>query len=148
MAVNFQPIFRRLGDVSSNNGIVSTANMAVNIITATGDYTGVSTNYRLVFTSDATNGSFIERLRFKSRGTNVPTVARVFVNNGGDQTIAVNNAFYGEVNLPSVTAVTTTSTIDLDYYMNFALPPGFRIYVGVATTLAAGWNVMAVGGKY
>lgn len=57
-------------------------------------------------------------------------------------------ALYGEVALPATTAIATTSTIDVDYPMNFALPPGGRILVGLATAVAAGWSVVAIGGKY
>ena len=150
MPVNQQPIFTRQGDVSSNAGIVVTANMGPTVITATADYTGVSTNHMLVFTADATNGSFIQRLRFKAEGgTTTATCARIYINNGGDPTLAQNNAFYGECALPLVTAINTAATSDLEYAMNIMLNPGFRIYVGLAaTTSAAGWNVTPVAGSY
>jgi hypothetical protein len=32
--------------------------------------------------------------------------------------------------------------------MNFALPAGFRIYVGLGTAVAAGWVVTAIAGDY
>jgi len=59
-----------------------------------------------------------------------------------------NNWFYGEVALPLTTAITTTSTVDVDYPMNFALPPGYRIIVGLGATVASGWAVTAIAGKY
>lgn len=145
---NQQPIWTRQGDLSSNSGVVLTANMGPVLLTATGDYTGVSGNYKLVFTSDSVNGSYLQRLRFKSLGTNVATVARIFINNGGLQTISINNGFYGECTLPAVTASNTSGTIDVDYIMTFAIPPGFRVYAGLATTVAAGWGCMPVAGLY
>ncbi len=148
MPGNQYPIFSRQGEVSCNNGIATSANIGQTLVTATGDYTGVNNQNKIVFTSDPTNGSFLQRLRFKALGTNVASVARIYMNNGGDQTIAVNNALIGEQTLPATTAINTASTIDLDYPMNMALNPGFRIIVGIATTVAAGWIVTPVGGDY
>ena len=54
----------------------------------------------------------------------------------------------GEVALPATTAIATTTTIDVDYPLNIALPPGGRILVGLGTTVAAGWAVTCYGGKY
>lgn len=59
------------------------------------------------------------------------------------------NMFYGEVSLPSVTASNSAATIDVDYPMNVALPPGFRILVGLSSNVTTGgWQVQAIGGKY
>lgn len=144
MPANADPIFSRRGQVAANG----TTGMATSITTATGDYTGASANHVLVFTADATNGSFVQRLRFKALGTNTASVARIYLNNGSANTTAANNSFYGELSLPATTAINTAATIDIDYPMNVALPAGFRIYVGVATTVAAGWVVTPVAGDY
>jgi len=144
---NNNPIYSRLGQTSSDGATA----MAPTVLTATGDYTGVSANHQLVFTADATNGGIIKSLRFKAKGTNIASVARIYINNGSANTTAANNSFFGEMSLPATTAINTAATIDLDY--NFpnngtALDPGFCIYVGVATTVAAGWVVTPIGGKY
>lgn len=144
MAANTDPIYSKLGDVSSNG----TTGMATGMVTATADYTGVSANHVLVFTADSTNGGYVARLRFKATGTNTASVARIYLNNGSTNTTAANNSFYGEVSLPATTAINTAATIDIDYPMNFALNPGFRIYVGLGTTVAASWICTAIGGKY
>jgi hypothetical protein len=143
-AANNDPIYSKVGDVSANG----TTTMPVGMVTATGDYTGVSANHVLVFTADATNGGFVQRLRFKATGTNTASVARIYLNNGSTAGTATNNTFYGEVPLPAITAINTTATLDIDYPMNFALNPGFRIYVGLGTTVAASWVCTAIGGKY
>jgi len=157
MAPNQQPIFIRQGDLSSNNGTGATANMA-SILTngLVADFNGTGTSYRLVFTADPTYGSFLQRLRIKANctGANIAAggVLRVFINNGGDQTIAVNNAFFGEISAPAVQATNIASTVDLDYWMNLPLPPGFRVYVGWAAGYlpggTEGWAVTPVGGVY
>lgn len=138
------PIFSRVGDVSTNG----TTGMSQLVLNAAPDYTGIDADYALVFTADADNGSFLERLRFKAGGTNTATVARIFINNGSTPGTAANNAFYGEVALPATTATNTAPTIDIDYPMNLALPPGFRVYFGIATAVAAGWVCTGIGGKY
>ena len=118
------------------------------ITAAAADYTGVSVNTSLVFTADATNGGYVSRLRFKAGGTNAATVIRIYLNNGAANTVATNNVFYGEIILPATTASTTTATVDIDYPLNIALPPGFRIYVGLGAAVAAGWVVTPIAGKY
>jgi hypothetical protein len=142
------PIFTRQAEVSSNSGAFGAAAFAAIVLTATADFTGVSANHQEVFRADENNGGFIQRIRFKAIGTNVATVARIYINNGGVQTVAVNNVFYGEQSLPATTLINTAATLDIDYPMNIALNPGFRIWVGLGTTVAAGWRCTAIGGRY
>lgn len=144
MAVNVNPIFSISGDVSSNG----TTGMAPTLTTAAADYDGTGANNSLVFTADATNGGYIKSLRFKAKGSNTASVARIFLNNGSTNGTAGNNSFFGEISLPATTAIATAATMDVDYPMEIALPAGFRIYVGLGTTVAAGWVVTPVGGKY
>jgi hypothetical protein len=144
MPGNTYPIFSRAGDVS-NNG---TTGMNQLITAAANDYTGAGANNSLIFTADATNGGFIQRIRAKAGGTNVASVARFFINNGSVNTTAANNTFHGELSLPATTIIATTATIDLDYPMNFVIPAGFRIYVGLGTAVAAGWVFQPIAGKY
>jgi hypothetical protein len=144
MSANTAPIYSGHGDVSTNN---STGASSTALTTATGDYTGVSANNLLVYTA-GTNGGYIERIRFKAIGTNVASVARIYLNNGSAHTTATNNEFYGELNLPATTATNTAGTVDLDYPMGFALPASWTVYVGIATTVAAGWIAVPIGGQY
>lgn len=63
--------------------------------------------------------------------------------------ISNNNSLIGEVSLPAVAALTpAAAAVDIDYPLNFALPPGGRIIVGLGTTVAAGWAVTVFGGEY
>ena len=144
MPGNVDVIWSRVGDVSANGA----TGMATDILTATADYTGVSANHQLVFTADATNGGYIQRLRFQAKGTNVASVARIYINNGSTNATAANNSLFGQVSLPATTAINTAATVEIDYPLGFALNPGFRIYVGLGTTVAAGWVVVCVGGRY
>lgn len=140
MAGNANPIYSRVGAVSLGTPIVSIVS----------DYTGAGSNNAVVFTSDATNGGFIQRIRFKAAGTNTAAVARIYINNGSTNGTATNNTFYGEISLPATTASTTSATVDVDYPMNFALPPAYRIVIGIsaAATLASGWVPTVIAGAY
>jgi hypothetical protein len=137
---NPNPIFSRVGAIG---GIGSTT-----LTTAAADYTGAGANNSLIFTADATNGGFVQRIRLKALGTNAVTVARVYINNGSTNATATNNVFYGEVSLPATTAITTAATVDVDYPMNFALPPGYKLYVGLGATVVAGWVASVIAGAY
>lgn len=245
MAGNANPIFSRVGDVEGSSTLT----------TAAADYTGLSLNNATVYVADATNGSYVEKLRFKAIGTNTASVARIYVNNGFSPRAAVisavagtptgtpsgsggtlstgnffakvyavdqygavtaastetasvavtgptgsiawawtavtgavsyiinvglatnaqvasftattnsysqtapgtpgfesdiigNNYFYGEVSLPATTAIATAATAEIEYPMNIAIAPGQTILVGLGTTVAAGWIVTTVAGKY
>jgi hypothetical protein len=247
MSANTNPIFSRLGAIDGSANVV------------TGDssntpYTGQGAFITTAFIADPTNGNYIQRLRFKALGTNIATVARVFINNGSSpkapiiaavtgtptgtpsasggtlssgnfyakvyavdqygsvtaastetaavvvsgptgsitwnwtavtgaasyiitvgllpgqeqakftsttnsytQTtpgtnfagdVTINNYFFGEISLPATTASNSSATPEVDYPMNFALPPGFSILVGLGTSVASGWSVTTIGGVY
>lgn len=246
MVANTSPIYSRQGNVTR----------AIKLTTQANDYTGVSVYNKETFRADPTNGSFVSKLRFKALGTNVATVARIYLNNGSGnenwatapaaptgsfvttggsilagtyyaQIIAIdaygqqsvlgtlstgvaatgstgvinwswtavagavsyriyigitnatgansyyftsatnsysqttspyagtfddpavgNSKFYGEISLPATTASATTATPDIEYPLNLALPADWAIYVGLGTTVAAGWLVTAIGGDY
>jgi hypothetical protein len=143
---NVQPIWIAKGDVS-NNG---TTGMNQAITLAAGDYTGISANYSLVFTA-GTDGARVERLKFSPAGTNIQTVARIFINNGSANTTATNNTFVGEITLPATTASSTAALISPEFIMPngaLALTGGFRIYVGLATAVAGGWVITPIAGQY
>lgn len=144
MPANSEPIYSKQGHVAANGS----TSFASAMTTATGDYTGASANHVVAFTADATNGSYVQRIRFVAIGTNVATVARIYINNGSTNTTAANNVIYGQVSLPATTASNTAATTEVDYPLNYGLDPGFRIVVGLGTTVASGWVPVVIGGKY
>lgn len=144
MPANIDPIYSKKGDVSNNAG----TGMNALVTAAANDYTGAGANNSLIFTADATNGSFVQRIRLKAGGTNVASVARIFLNNGSTPGTATNNVFYGEISLPATTLIATAATVEIDYPLNFALPAGFRIYFGLGTAVAAGWVASVIAGHY
>lgn len=140
---NNNPIFSKQGDVSSNG----TTGMAPTLTTGSNTYDGTNAAAVVVYTAGS-GGGFIQRLRFKAIGSNIATVARIFINNGSTHTSAGNNSFYGEISLPGTTGSASAATIEEDYVMNLAINPSFQIFVMLATTVAAGWVVTPVAGQY
>lgn len=138
MAANTAPIFSLLGDIEWGATAITTANTAK-------DGTGTVLN---VFTADATNGGFVQRIRFRAAGTNVATVARVFINNGSTNATAANNILWDEITLAASTLSEVAALAVYELPLNFALPPGYKLNVTVGTTVAAGYYVSVIGGKY
>lgn len=137
MSGNLDPIYSRVADIQWAVAVTA-ANTAM-------DGTGTVTT---VFTADATNGGFVRNLRLKAAGTNVASVARVFINNGSTNATAANNVLIDEITLPATTATQTAALVPMDIPLNFALPPGYVINVTLGTAVSAGWIPSVVGGKY
>ena len=138
MAANTAPIFSLLGDVQWGTTAITTANTAK-------DGTGTVLT---VFTADATNGGFVQRIRFRAAGTNIATVARVFINNGSTNATAGNNILFDEITLAATTLSEVAALATYELPLNFALPPGYALNVTLGTTIAAGYFVSVIGGKY
>lgn len=141
MPANTTPIFTRLGDIQWAISAVTVANTTTDLTSGT---------IYLVFTSDSTNGGYVQRIRFRSLGTNSnATVARIWLNNGSTTATAANNILWDEIALPATTLTQTSSQPNYELPLNFALPASYRIYVTVGTApTSAGWDVTIIGGKY
>jgi hypothetical protein len=138
MAANTQPIFSVAGDIEWGPTVLTTQNTAK-------DGTGTVLT---VFSADTTNGGFVQRIRFRSAGTNIATVARVFINNGLTNTTPANNILYDEITLAATTLSEVAALATYELPLNFALPPGYRLNVTLGTTVAAGYYVSVIGGRY
>jgi hypothetical protein len=142
MPANTSPIFSKIGDIQW--GTILTANTAK-------DGTGTVVT---IFIADATNGGRVEKIRFRALGTNVATVARIFINNGSTNATAANNTLFAEITLAATTLseVASQPNVDLspqsDAGLPLILPPGYKLNVTIGTTVAAGYAVTAVAGKY
>ena len=137
MAANTQPIFSIAGDVEGGATAITTANTAK-------DGTGTVLT---VFTANV-DGAFVQRIRFRSAGTNIATVARVFINNGSTNATAANNILYDEITLAATTLSEVAALPVYELPLNFALPAGYVLNITLGTTIAAGYYVSVIGGKY
>ena len=138
MAGNSTPIFSRVGTVGWGSSALTAANTAM-------DGTGTVLT---IFAADATNGGYVRNLRAKAAGTNIATVARIFINNGSTNATAANNILIDELALPATVASNSANTTTMDLPLAIALDPGFVINVAIGTAVSAGWYFSVFGGKY
>jgi len=135
-------------------GGVSVASTETAVITVTGPTGSIAWNwsapagavsYRL-WVGPVTGGEYV----YFTTSTNSFTQTVPFITGqvANPQDYVNNNMFYGEVSLPATTAVANAATVEVDYPMNIAIPPGYRVLVGLGTTVTGGWYVTAIGGKY
>ena len=137
MPANTSPIFTINPDIQWVDAITA-ANTTKDLTSGT---------IYLAFTAGA-NGSFVQRIRFRTLGTNVASVARVWINNGSTTGTAANNTLWDEISLPATTVIETAAQSNYELPLNFALPIGYTIYVTLGTAVAAGWDAIVIGGDY
>ena len=81
-------------------------------------------------------------------GTNVATVARVWINNGSTTGTAANNTLWDEITLAANTLSQVAASVNYELPFGFALPAGYVIYVTLGTAVAAGFKATIIGGDY
>ena len=138
MAQNTNPVFTLVPVVAWGTTALATANTAK-------DGTGTVLT---VFTANATNGSYVQKLRARPAGTNVATVLRVFINNGSTNATAGNNSLFDEMTLPITTLSEVGALAMYELPLNIALAAGYKINLTIGTTVAAGYFCSVVGGDY
>jgi hypothetical protein len=139
MPGNVQPIYTKVPDIQWSTTAITTANATTDLTSGT---------IYLVFTADATNGGFVQRIRFRSLGNNAVTVARIWINNGSTTATAANNTLWDEITLNATTAATTSALATQELPLNFGLPPGYTLYVTLGATVVTGYDAIVIGGKY
>lgn len=146
MPANTYPIYSKLGDIQwgSTDGNAGSAGPLKTANTAK-DGTGTVLT---VFTADATNGGFVQRVRFRAAGSNIASVARVFINNGSTNATVANNVLFDEITLSATTLSEVAALATYELPLNLALPAGYKLNVTLGTTVSAGYFVAVVGGKY
>lgn len=146
MAGNVDPIFPKIPKVQWSD-VITNAN-------TNRDGTG-GANVCFVAGSD---GARIDQINVVSLGTNVPTVVRLFVNNGSNQEVLGNNVLVYEFSLPSTTLsesvalpyrdlVEPRGSYEWGVPIPF-LPPGYKILASIGTSIGAGIYVVVFGGDY
>lgn len=136
MPANTAPIF----PITPNTPVGKT------ILTANTAQDGTGTVVTL-FTAGA-NGGRVDYIKFMPIGTNVATVARVFINNGLTTATAANNAQFAQITLPASTISQTAALTEQLLTLNLSIPAGYILTLAIGTTVAAGYAVTAVGGDY
>lgn len=137
MVANTAPIFPDTPNVEWGT-VITTANTTKDLTSGT---------ITLIFTAGA-DGAYINHIIGQPHGTNVASLARVFINNGSATGTAANNTYYGQIGLPAITNSEVAEVPSVVLPMNIGLPAGHTIYVTLATAVASGWQFTAVGGDY
>ena len=145
MPANTAPIYSiagRTDSVAANNtGLVvgPTANTALD---------GSGTLVK-AFTA-GTNGSYLQKIRFRPVGSPAATVARVFISSSSTTSSTVTN-LYDEITLPATTLSQTAATSIFELPLNFALPASYFLYVTFGTSTGSagtGYSVVTIAGDY
>ena len=141
-APNTNPVYSFVGDVQWITAMV-TANNTLDITSGT--------SY-LAFTADATNGGYVREVRIKASPANstAATVFRIWLNNGSSTGTAANSILIGELGVPATTTSAVNALPDFVYPLNFAMPPGYKIYLtmGTAPGGSGQFGAAVIGGKY
>jgi hypothetical protein len=146
MPANTSPIFPLTPAITWVSGVA--ANAATPGVTAntTTDLTS-GTIYGPIETA-GTNGTRLDFIKARPLGTNVQTVIRIWINNGGVTTTAANNTLYLERTLATTTLSQNSELPDIALPMSISLPTGYRIYATFGTAVAAGFHLTAIAGDY
>lgn len=137
MAANVSPIFPLVPNVSWTPVGLTNANTAL-------DGTGT---VQTIFTAGA-NGSRVDQITFEHLGTNVATVARIFINNGSANTTNSNNALVLEQAIASNTLSQTAASVNYVVPVSLILPSGYKLNATIGTAVAAGVKISTNGGDY
>lgn len=145
MPANTLPIFPATPKVSW--GLVQTADA-----TASKNHDGTAAGAVLLFTAGA-NGARIDEIKALPLGTNVASTLRIFINNGSTNTTAANNTLYSDTSLPSTTISEIAGQNEVivrqpNDNRPIVLPPNYKLYATIGTTVAAGWEVTVQGGDF
>lgn len=151
MAANTDPIYSRLGDVQSNTTLIA----AVAAVLYNGSGT-IGTDVYKIWTADATNGGFLQRVRVKyvanATTASVACVMKFFLTSASSGAVTDANCwFYDELAIATTSTLTTTaSNVTYDIPFNFAIPAGWSVVckITVAQPASCGFIATGIGGKY
>ena len=104
----------------------------------------------MVAYSASANGSRVDEVRIISLGTNDPTIVRLFVNNGQDNTIPTNNSLVEETLMAGTTiSENTVKPVEQIVFTNgLNLGPSYRLLAVTSVSQSDGLHVTAMGGDY
>lgn len=148
MSGNAQPQFTRQANVGSC--LITAANTS-----SQGGGT-IATDTFVAFTADATNGSFVDIVRFIPTATaatsTTATVARVYLSSVTTGTVtSANNFLIAEISLPVIAADNASAAVfSIDVPVGYRIPAGWTILVqcNAAPAASTAWRAVTFGGDY
>jgi hypothetical protein len=159
MSANTNPIWSKIPHVGTV--LIPQANAVVKS-DGTSAGTGADIMY-CVFKAEATNGSYVKKIRFMPTSATAstattPTVLRVFVTTASQTegaasgaTTNANTTLLGEISTPAITADAPTAAVTpFELSIDDAIAPGQSILVcqHVAMASACFWKAIVFGGDY
>jgi hypothetical protein len=152
-APNAAPIFSKVAVIQ---GVVPSA-----VCTKSDGVGTIGTDIFKAFTADATNGSYVQKVRLNAivtaatatggLATNA-TTARIFISSiTSGATTAADTFLWQEIALPIVTADHNTASCNFyEVPLNFALPPSYTILVTyhMAPASNTNWRFTVIAGNY
>lgn len=150
MAQNTNPIFSLVPVVS-----FGTVTGSVGLTRSDGVGT-VGTDIFLLFTADATNGSYVSKIRVSAAATTstsmTASVLRFYISSvSSGATTAANTVLYQEVAVAALAAAHTSNATNFyEVAFNVPLAPSQTILVSIDDNLAANtrWQFLTFGGNY
>ena len=134
MAANTSPIFALVPEAKF-----------VTVTAATTDRTGATTTNLVELLTATTDGTKITQIGAKVAGSNVGTLALIFITN----TSGTSPKLFDEITLPAITASTTvTSQRAVTAYSDLQLKSGQKVLVGITVAVTDGVNIFAIKGDY
>lgn len=149
MAANTAPIYTRTSGLALAGAVIgSSANTAT-------DGTGANTS--MIFTADATEGSYVQKVILKPISTISGTVARLWYCSdtgaftAGTTNTAANTTMIAELTVAAWTASNTVAAPQYEIPVNLALPASTKLLMTFGTSTGAGttgFNPLIVAGTY
>jgi len=150
MAQNTAPIFTLVPKIGF-------ATLTGNIASARSDGVGtIATDMFVCFTADATDGSYISKIRLSAAATTPTTmtasVIRIFVSSAtSGATTAATAVLFAEISTAAIPAANAANAIN--YYevpCDFALPAGYTILASIHANMAANtrYQILTFAGDY
>lgn len=150
MAANTSPIFTLIpkvgfGTLTGNIGLTRSDGVGT-----------IGTDHFVCFTADATDGSFVSKVRISCAATTSTTmtasVIRLYISSLTSGTVAATNTvLYQEVAVAALAAAhTSNATNNYEVAFNIAIPASYTILASIDDNLAANtrWQILTFGGDY
>lgn len=149
MVANFNPIYSKGWDNQLAGAVVgTTANTATD---------GTGAGNTLIWTADATEGGFVQKIILKSISSIAATVVRIWYCSAtgaftpGTTNTAANTTLIAEISIAAWTASNTTSSPQYEIPINMGFAASTKLLISFGTSTGAGttgFNPLVVAGKY
>ncbi len=149
MVANVDPIYARTADLQLAGAVVgTTANTATD---------GTGAGNTLIYTADATEGSYVQKVILKSISTVAATVVRIWYCSAtgaftpGTTNTAANTTMVAELTIAAWTVSQVAASPHYEIPINMPMPASTKLLISFGTSTGAGttgFNPLVIAGKY